>query len=373
MDASCATVRLARLTLKIILVLFLAFWNGHRPLQAEVNLTAQELEDSIRFWSPSQKVRIKFGEKIEFLGYDLTLLASQPMELTAAAPEFGHNDKFRITYYWRPLQEVDGKYQALIRFKGKYGNFNNDHLIGNRAILHQPQRGQEVGKTLYSTYTTDQWKIGEVVKEGYEVTVPIGIGPGLYQMQIEVVGANNDYVKGEFVKFGNFSIVSRPFASQLEDDLLQRLFGPNIWNIKRGITLGPGSVVAIELEDVPPSKGLGIISYTNWSGDIWQDKRIVQLIVEDEKGKEFIYNLKQGVDTASAWIDNPKERGRFQHHKAKVATSRPVRRGNAGFQAHTYYTRVDFSEVSKPAKLTLIYTDPEGIIIIQAIVLITPG
>ena len=105
------------------------------------NCISSHLDDLI-----DNPTRIDFNNQIEFLGYSIneTLYLNE------------YNTRmFKITYYWKSLKPVNESYKVFVHFVNESGNiaFQNDHM------------------PFYGLYNTSEWKVGEIIKETYNVYI----------------------------------------------------------------------------------------------------------------------------------------------------------------------------------------------------------
>jgi hypothetical protein len=122
---------------------------------------------------------INFDHKVMFLGYNVEEVVQKKQEpswlekyLNAGAKLMpGHQTTFRITYFWRCLEEMERDYTLVTQFEGHHGKtYRMDHS-------HQGVNGY---------YPTSMWRVGEVIKEEYQVEVPADYPPIRYALWVGV-------------------------------------------------------------------------------------------------------------------------------------------------------------------------------------------
>jgi 4-amino-4-deoxy-L-arabinose transferase-like glycosyltransferase/tetratricopeptide (TPR) repeat protein len=157
-------------------------YEGMREMDARLKLS----------FNPTRPMRIEFGEKILFLGYDIN------------KTQIKRGETFHITYYWEGLKKMDKDYASFVHFKhfeppspqssplrgeGGEGVFKDSMFQHD----HRPLEGKYFKE---EGYKTNKWPKGEIVKEGYEVSVPEDIESGIYKIIIGLW----DTEKGERLK-----------------------------------------------------------------------------------------------------------------------------------------------------------------------------
>jgi len=126
---------------------------------------------------------INFGDRLMFLGYNVEEVIQKKREpswlekyLNAHAellPE--HRTTFRITYFWQCLKEMEKDYTLVAQFEGRHGR------IYRIEQSHQGVNG---------AYPTSFWRVGEVIKEEYEVEIPVDYPPVKYALWVGVQDPN---------------------------------------------------------------------------------------------------------------------------------------------------------------------------------------
>ncbi len=124
---------------------------------------AEEMNEAfLKEFMPGNPVHINYGGKIIFLGYDLNKRQAK------------RGETFNIKYYWEGLKLMDKDYIIFVHFKNKDSMFQHDH---------RPLEGRYYRET----YRTNEWPEGEKIREGYEISVPWDIEPGIYTITIGIV------------------------------------------------------------------------------------------------------------------------------------------------------------------------------------------
>ncbi|MBN1652219.1 MAG: carbohydrate-binding family 9-like protein [Deltaproteobacteria bacterium] len=95
---------------------------------------------------PSNKLDIKFEDKVLLLGYDLDKRHIQPGEL------------FKITWYWKAEKDVGSGWQIFT------------HVADAKNISRINADAERVIRNLYPA---EDWKEGEYIKDEQEVTIPL--------------------------------------------------------------------------------------------------------------------------------------------------------------------------------------------------------
>jgi len=122
---------------------------------------------------------INFGDKLMFLGYNVEEVVQKKGEpswldkyLNAHAKLLPkHRTTFRITYFWQCLEEMEKDYTLVAQFEGHHG----------RAYrIEQSHQG------VNGAYPTSFWRVGEVIREEYEVEIPADYPPIRYALWVGV-------------------------------------------------------------------------------------------------------------------------------------------------------------------------------------------
>ena len=125
---------------------------------------------------------VNFDDKVMFLGYNMEELVQKKRGpswlekyLNAHAelmPE--HRTTFRITYFWQCLEEIEEDYTLVTQLEGHHGETYR---------IDQSHQG------VNGAYPTSMWRVGEVIREKYQVEVPRDYPPIRYALW---VGVRND-------------------------------------------------------------------------------------------------------------------------------------------------------------------------------------
>lgn len=106
----------------------------------------------------------RFGDTIQFLGYDLA--APQPLK---------PNDRVHLTLYWRSLKPMASSYTVFA------------HLIDDANKIY----GQRDQLPLGGARPTTSWAVGEVFSDVYEFDVAGTAPPGAYKIEIGFYNASD--------------------------------------------------------------------------------------------------------------------------------------------------------------------------------------
>jgi len=117
-----------------------------------------------------------FENKLRLIGYDIK------------AENLVPGGQFSITYYWKSLTPVHENYAIFVHFKKKGEIIDPETASKIKRKLRRPITNmfQQDHQPLYGAYPTNKWIAGELVREQYDVTVPLEIEPGTYEIWIGV-------------------------------------------------------------------------------------------------------------------------------------------------------------------------------------------
>lgn len=134
------------------------------------------LEEFYARFVPAIPMQAAFGEKIELMGYDISVSAPGP------------GDSFSIQYIWKALDSMTADYTIFVHFTKKGGV-----LVSETAAKIKRHLGMSVNKMfqqdhdlLNGIYPTSHWIPGELIREQYDVVVPQEIEPGTYEIWVGV-------------------------------------------------------------------------------------------------------------------------------------------------------------------------------------------
>jgi hypothetical protein len=106
---------------------------------------------------PQYPVGASFEDRIELVGYDLTLPGGDSV---------GAGQRFEVTWYWRALSKPPSGYEVFVHIDGDGLRLNGDHTpVGGR-------------------YPTKLWDEGDVIADTQELTVPANYGVGEYTIYV---------------------------------------------------------------------------------------------------------------------------------------------------------------------------------------------
>lgn len=108
---------------------------------------------------PSYSVEAKWSDRIRFLGYDLDRRAYEA------------GDSIRLTLYYQGLRRMERHYKAFA------------HLLGPRnPATEGPLWGQRDGEPCRGFYPTTSWRMGEIVVDRIELSIPDDALTGAYDV-----------------------------------------------------------------------------------------------------------------------------------------------------------------------------------------------
>ena len=157
-------------------------WNAMKEIdrQRQRGDEVQEIEDIIhKFYHPEHPATINIANQIMFLGYTAQNL--KPGIL-------------RIEYYWEALSPMKNDYMFFVHFKNDDTRVQQDHapqILDRSSGQHQP-------------YPTSSWKVGEVIREEFEITLPKGdfaISLGVWDQKenrpLPIISSEEEGLKGK--------------------------------------------------------------------------------------------------------------------------------------------------------------------------------
>lgn len=117
------------------------------PQLGKETLTAHQAIQQL--YHPQYPYTVNFGNQLQFLGYSAS----------PSAP-----GKIKLEYYWKATADMQVNYAFFVHFTGTGADFQQDHF---------PQIPDKATGSLIP-YPTSQWKIGELVREEFEISAPVG-------------------------------------------------------------------------------------------------------------------------------------------------------------------------------------------------------
>jgi len=165
-----------------------------------------------------QLVSINFGDKLMFLGYNVEEVVQKKREPSRLEKHFNahaellpeHRTSFRITYFWQCLEEMEEDYTLVAQFEGRQDRTYR---------IEQSHQG------VNGAYPTSFWRVGEVIREQYEVEIPLDYLPVKYALWVGVqdpnegenlrVVGNVDHDEGNRVRFGEIEVLPAEMPSHL--------------------------------------------------------------------------------------------------------------------------------------------------------------
>ena len=104
-------------------------------------------------YTPEQKRKINFNDKIEFTGYDITYQPENKSPIKRYI--LGNADRYiTITLQWKITGYLNKTYFSFVNFKGESSSFEEGNAL------------------FYNLYPSSKWKINETIKETYLVEIP---------------------------------------------------------------------------------------------------------------------------------------------------------------------------------------------------------
>lgn len=140
-----------------------------------------------------ETVGVRYGGAVELVG----------LNLDRKALEAG--DHFRITYFWRALQELKKDYQVAVLITDKEGEVVKKPF--GKSLSHSP---------VYGAFPTSRWPREKVVREAYDLVNSLGrLEAGEYWISIGVgddqellpVTESTVPVEGRFARVGRFEVL----------------------------------------------------------------------------------------------------------------------------------------------------------------------
>lgn len=123
-----------------------------RPTQSFV---AQAVLDQIP--TPQYSVRARFEDRVQLLGYDLTLPSGDSV---------GAGQRFELTWYWKTLEEPPKGYEVFVHIDGDGLRLNGDHA---------PVDGR---------YPPSLWESGDIVADTHSLLVPPNFRSGDFAIYV---------------------------------------------------------------------------------------------------------------------------------------------------------------------------------------------
>ncbi|PIE33893.1 hypothetical protein CSA56_09395 [candidate division KSB3 bacterium] len=102
-----------------------------------------------KLYAPQYRYNVNFSDQILFLGFSI---------------DTSVRGKLHIDYYWKALNDIASNYAIFVHFSGDGHKFQHDHF----PTVRDATTGD------YRTYPTNRWKIGELIREEFEIDAPAG-------------------------------------------------------------------------------------------------------------------------------------------------------------------------------------------------------
>ncbi|MFB0536466.1 MAG: ArnT family glycosyltransferase [Anaerolineae bacterium] len=123
--------------------------------------------------------KVNFDDKLMFLGCNVEEVVQKKQGpswlekyLNAHAELMpAHRTTFRITYFWQCLEEMEEDYTLVTQFDGYHGETYR---------IDQSHQG------VNGAYPTSMWRMGEVIREEYQVEVPVDYPPVRHALWVGV-------------------------------------------------------------------------------------------------------------------------------------------------------------------------------------------
>ncbi|MGB5680658.1 MAG: hypothetical protein WBM47_02330, partial [Polyangiales bacterium] len=124
------------------------------------------IADAVRERDPSVQylVNASFGDRVELVGFDLDLPSGDTV---------GAGQRFRVTWYWRALENPPSGYKVFVHIDGNGLRLNGDH---------DPVDGR---------YPPKLWEREDVIADSQELTVPANFRTGEYVMYVGWFSGSN--------------------------------------------------------------------------------------------------------------------------------------------------------------------------------------
>lgn len=135
-----------------LLATHLDAWKALRELYQQLNMEEQvkKVEETIQtLYHPQYPYTVNFSNELMFLGYSVRNPAPGTLHLE---------------YYWQALSDITTDYTIFVHFNNSKTKFQQDHL----PQINDASTGQQ------KIYLTSQWRMGELIREEFEITAPAG-------------------------------------------------------------------------------------------------------------------------------------------------------------------------------------------------------
>jgi len=110
---------------------------------------------------PQHPMEINLDDEVRLLGYDLEAESYKPGQVIG------------LTLYWQALTDVEKDYTVFTHLLGSYNPLTDGPLWGG----HDSRPGG-------GTYPTTVWEAGEIVIDGYGISIQTDAPPGQYQLEV---------------------------------------------------------------------------------------------------------------------------------------------------------------------------------------------
>jgi len=126
-----------------------------------------------------RSAKVNFGDKLLFLGYNVEEAFQKKRDPSWLEKYFNahaelmpkYRTTFRITYFWQCLEGMEKDYALETQFEGHHG---------------QTYRIDQSHQGVNGAYPTSMWRVGEAIREEYQVEVPADYPPIRYALWVGV-------------------------------------------------------------------------------------------------------------------------------------------------------------------------------------------
>jgi len=161
----------------------------------------EKLNEMWQAFSPAIPASLTFGERMRFVGYDVSASSFQP------------GGQMHIRYYWQALAAMKTNYTIFVHItrQGESAASLAVNRLLRRIGIGQARMFQQDHAPFHGGYPTRQWLKGEWLREDYTVTIPPSLAPGQYDIWLGLynpaTGQRLTSESGEKVKIGELTIL----------------------------------------------------------------------------------------------------------------------------------------------------------------------
>ena len=125
---------------------------------------------------PQYSLNVSFNERLLLIGYDLK---NEYLEV---------GKKQRIVYYWQVLKDFDKKFShSTFSF---VENLNREYILID-TFENKGKKIRLVHLPTYILYPPENWKAGDIIKEGFDFYIPESIIPDSYAWKLGLYAVSN--------------------------------------------------------------------------------------------------------------------------------------------------------------------------------------